>query len=357
MLISGGDSIFRGAATARERLPGSGFQHPVNELFLLLDRAEPPTRRIVSFAGGLAVNAGLLLVLTAIRFGGPSYLARETNSIALAAPQVESPRKRIRPRPAETAVPSRTDALPVLLQPVVEPEAPSTILISPPEAVPSREVAKPVVAPRPSADVITGSFAPSAPAHSLAAKRDLATAVSVGSFSQPSVAAVTGRAGNVQTGAFETTEGPSGTTTRAGRVADGGFGDVSGSARASPTQSQVPAKVGVSGFEAPQLEARVERISRIKTEPSFRSVEILAKPKPVYSEEGRRLRIEGEVWLEVLFRSDGTARVQRILRSLGYGLDENAERAAVQIRFRPAANGGSPIDQVATVRIQFQLAN
>jgi TonB family protein len=113
----------------------------------------------------------------------------------------------------------------------------------------------------------------------------------------------------------------------------------------------------VSGFEAPQLEARVERISRIKTEPSFRSVEILAKPKPVYSEEGRRLRIEGEVWLEVLFRSDGTARVQRILRSLGYGLDENAERAAVQIRFRPAANGGSPIDQVATVRIQFQLAN
>jgi TonB family protein len=89
---------------------------------------------------------------------------------------------------------------------------------------------------------------------------------------------------------------------------------------------------------------------------SFQSAEILNKPKPDYTEEARTKRVEGEVWLEVLFGADGTPRVQRVLRSLGYGLDENAIRSARLIRFRPAREGSREVDQVATVRVQFQLA-
>jgi len=87
------------------------------------------------------------------------------------------------------------------------------------------------------------------------------------------------------------------------------------------------------------------------------ALEILDKPRPDYSAEARVLQIEGEVVLEVLFTASGQIRVLRVLRGLGHGLDENATRAAMAIRFRPAVEQGKPLDTVATVRIDFQLAH
>jgi TonB family protein len=83
---------------------------------------------------------------------------------------------------------------------------------------------------------------------------------------------------------------------------------------------------------------------------------IVEKARAVYSDEARRLRIEGEVLLEVLFPASGPVRVLRVLRGLGHGLDERAIEAASAIRFRPAAEQGHPVNTVATVRIEFQLA-
>ena len=86
------------------------------------------------------------------------------------------------------------------------------------------------------------------------------------------------------------------------------------------------------------------------------AMEILSKPKPVYTEEARRLHIEGEVVLEVLFRASAQVCVLRVLRGLGHGLDESAARAATGIRFHPASKNGRPIDSAATVKIEFQIA-
>jgi TonB family protein len=85
-------------------------------------------------------------------------------------------------------------------------------------------------------------------------------------------------------------------------------------------------------------------------------VEILSKPRPLYTEEARRSRIEGEVLLEVLFAASGPARIVRVVRSLGHGLDETAMAAARDIRFRPAQRDGQPVDSSAVVHIVFQLA-
>ena len=85
-------------------------------------------------------------------------------------------------------------------------------------------------------------------------------------------------------------------------------------------------------------------------------VEILSKPRPVYTDEGRRLQIEGEVLVELLFSAAGEARVLRMVRGLGHGLDENAIAAAQGIRFRPALSRGMPVDTTAIVHIVFQLA-
>jgi TonB family protein len=90
--------------------------------------------------------------------------------------------------------------------------------------------------------------------------------------------------------------------------------------------------------------------------PEIIPLEILSKPRPVYTAEARQLQLEGEVVLKVRFRAGGGVEVLEILRRLGHGLDEAAIRAAEAIVFRPATRAGEPVDAVATVRIRFQLA-
>jgi TonB family protein len=84
-------------------------------------------------------------------------------------------------------------------------------------------------------------------------------------------------------------------------------------------------------------------------------VEITFKPKPDYTDEGRKQKINGEVRLEVLFKSDGRVHVVRVLQGLGYGLDEQAVKAAEQIKFTPALHEGQPVDSTALVHIIFEL--
>jgi TonB family protein len=91
-------------------------------------------------------------------------------------------------------------------------------------------------------------------------------------------------------------------------------------------------------------------------EPPTTPVEILVKPRPNSSEEGRKLKIEGEVRLEVLFTATGEVHVVRILQGLGHGLDEQAVHAAEQIKFKPAQREGKSVDSNATLHIIFQLA-
>jgi len=57
-----------------------------------------------------------------------------------------------------------------------------------------------------------------------------------------------------------------------------------------------------------------------------------------------------------MFTASGELRIQRVVRGLGHGLDEAAQRAAEQIRFRPAKRDGQAYDSVALVHINFELA-
>jgi TonB family protein len=86
-------------------------------------------------------------------------------------------------------------------------------------------------------------------------------------------------------------------------------------------------------------------------------VQILFKPTPTYSSEGKAKNIEGEVLLQVVFTASGDVKVLRVVQGLGYGLDESAESAARQIRFKPAQQDGQTVDSTAIVHIVFQLAS
>jgi TonB family protein len=141
-------------------------------------------------------------------------------------------------------------------------------------------------------------------------------------------------------------------------VVDGGFGDGGVSADAAVgAQPSKPAKVQSSGFGdavAQQSALKVQPTS--SPGPPLEPVTILFKPKPVYPEEARQLRLEGEVILNVVFEASGKLRVQRVIQGLGHGMDEAATFAAERILFKPAQREGRPVDYEALVHIIFQLA-
>jgi TonB family protein len=82
---------------------------------------------------------------------------------------------------------------------------------------------------------------------------------------------------------------------------------------------------------------------------------IVFRVDPEYSEEARKARYEGTVVLEAVVRKDGRIDVLHLVRSLGFGLDENAIRALKQWRFRPATQNGVPVDSTLNIEVRFNL--
>jgi TonB family protein len=78
---------------------------------------------------------------------------------------------------------------------------------------------------------------------------------------------------------------------------------------------------------------------------------------PLYSDEARTRRIEGVVTIEARVRVDGRASALRVVKGLGYGLDENALVALRQWQFRPGEREGVPVEMAAQIDIEFSLRN
>jgi TonB family protein len=128
-------------------------------------------------------------------------------------------------------------------------------------------------------------------------------------------------------------------------------------ALAAPSRPRASPVFGGEFEDATMIPAsQPRRASTAPALPVTRPVEILSKPRPVYTEEARRQRIEGEVLLQILFAASGQVRVLGTVRGLGHGLDESAIAAAGAIRFRPAEREGVAADSTAIVHIVFQLA-
>lgn len=192
--------------------------------------------------------------------------------------------------------------------------------------------------------------------------------VQTGGFGDPQGLAGEAQAGNPgnvpKLGAFDLPAGPGrgngtgGLKGRPGIVSSAGFGGGGmGTGLGREPREGPPAgvKTGAFGAVAQSVEAPAKPLAA--TPPlEIQPVEILSKPLPQYTEEARQLRVQGEVVLSVVFQADGTLRVMGVVKSLGHGLDQMAEQAASQIRFKPAEQGGRPTDFPATLRIEFRLA-
>jgi TonB family protein len=190
----------------------------------------------------------------------------------------------------------------------------------------------------------------------------------------------------VQVGAFVPTveKGTMPQTTPSAQVQTGGFGDSNGVKGQGDGKSKLtmatlgsfgmpdgpgygngtggahgkPGAVQSSGFGDESAASRhAETVQDPPDRNTGRSVEIISKPKPRYTEEARQLRLEGEVLLRVQFLTSGEVRVLKVVQGLGHGLDEQAMHAAEKIKFKPAEHDGQQIDSEATVHIIFELAS
>ena len=247
-------------------------------------------------------------------------------------------------------------------QPDDSPTAPKvTLAATKPEALPT---AKPVI-PRQLVKTNVFSTGSSATPTMAAAPQKVQT----GGFGDPN--GVPARENNgkpvniAQLGSFDLPSGPgygngtAGAKGARGVVSSAGFGSGTaiGDGSGSVNTTRGTGTVKQAGFGDVTPAATPVRIKPAENAASKTvSAEIISKPTPVYTEEARKLKVEGEVLVEVVFESGGKVRVMQVIRGLGHGLDEAAIRAAEQIRFRPALQDGQPVDFRAVLHILFQLA-
>jgi TonB family protein len=138
-----------------------------------------------------------------------------------------------------------------------------------------------------------------------------------------------------------------------GTVASTGFGN--GTANPPPSGGK-RGTVQTTGFADQTVATDAPKKKAVSGEGAPTQVEILEKPRPEYTAEGRSLKIEGDVVIEMVFLANGSIQVSRVVSGLGHGLDEAAMRAAQQIKFKPAKRDGQAVDFPARVRIEFRLA-
>jgi len=233
-----------------------------------------------------------------------------------------------------------------------EPKIEAEVKPAPPAPKPEIQVAK--AAPK----VSLGGFGdPRGVQNSETPKPQPVLMAHVGAFDSPTGAGQSGGGGHLDAGAvkqsgFGNAGVANGTTGGTGKVASvqtGNFGDSAAATRgASGT-------VRSSGFgdtvaAAPQRKVAAAAVS------AFTPVEILFKPRPSYSAEAREMHLEGQVSMEVVFQASGAVKVVRVIKGLGHGLDEAAQQAAMQVRFKPATRAGSPVDTNATISITFEIS-
>jgi len=138
------------------------------------------------------------------------------------------------------------------------------------------------------------------------------------------------------------------TSGQVGRVAFSGFGV---SAASGPVKAQ--GEVRNVGFSTPDVKrAAAPVVAAVSETP----VIVTNKPIPQYTDEAKKMRVQGDVVLKVTFTAEGSVEIVRVIQGLGHGLDEQAERAARRIQFKPATRNGKPVSLTTQVKIEFELA-
>lgn len=335
-----------------------------------------PERKVNKRAMATAYGLVALVLLIVINLGllMPERLQIRQYHVTELIPM---PSLRPEPEPIKVATQIKPKLLPAVKLPVFE----QPKLVMPKEL--KREIPQQVEAPK----VVVNNFAPpqlkmtaGGAAPQLVHTGDFSTTgssqtptvnaaiqkVQTGGFGDPNGLPGTGKQGAklyaAQTGAFDMPTGPGqgngtgGAKGIRGTVASADFGNGIATSGNGDGRSNGRGSIATGGFGSQEVSHQAPKVVQQDSGPATSPVEITFKPNPVYTQEARELKLEGEVLLEVSFAANGSLHVNRVVRGLGHGLDEAAIAAANKIRFKPALRYGTPVDSTAVVHVMFQLA-
>lgn len=311
----------------------------------------PPGRWTTGLWLSVALHAlaVVVLIVDPIRASEPPSTPRTPSRMVFVLPPTAAltmpPLPPVTPRvprpvpPPPVREPVRAEA-PKMLPP--KPVVVKAIEPPPRPAVPERPVDPPVVQRKPEVGLFERT--------QTARTSETAASVTTGGFAKAAAASLNAvQTSDVTTGGFGSAAAAPRETAKATAVTTGAFGSAPPARRAAAT-----GEVQTAGFD--QRPGAPARPVPTVAQPVDRPVEIVFKPTPEYTDEARSARIEGTVSLEVEFTAAGEIRVLRVVRGLGHGLDQAAERAALRMRFKPAQSNGQPVDSRATVHISFRLS-
>jgi len=326
-------------------------------------------KRAVATAYGLVTLALLILINVSLLFPEKLHLQQYHVTELIPMPALRPEPAPLKPKPEIKAKLLPAVKLPVFEQPkLVVPRAVRHEAPQPVEApkVVVNQFAAPQIrmtagGARPQL-VHTGDFSGSSQTPTVNAP---VQKVQTGGFGDPNGLTGTGKQGAklyaASMGSFDMPAGPGqgngsgGAKGIKGTVASADFG--SGIANGGKGDGRSNGQgVSTGGFGQEQVVHQGPKIAQADTGASTSPVEITYKPNPVYTDEARSLKLEGEVLLEMTFFANGSLHVNRVVRGLGHGLDEAAMAAANKIRFKPALRMGQPVDSTAVVHVVFQMA-
>lgn len=346
-------------------------------MFAQLEYSKP---RWQSFAASYSLVTGaMLLMLVATILTAPNMIRVAYDKIDLVAPPLDQPKPYEAPKPRLAKVIPPVAPPKVVVEKLEQPKiiVPQVMLpkkievaeVAPPKVVTPVKFDSPILdkmpGPRVVRAVVTNNFGSSAtptlPANTRAEK------VQTGGFGDPNGVPANANAPHSRlavagAGSFDLPTGPGigngtgGARGKQGTIASAGFGNGVATGQGGGGRGYGGGHVESTSFgnAMPVAEApsRPKLLDRAPTTP----VAVTSKPSPVYTELARKQRVQGEVLLQVVFTASGQVQVLRVVRGLGYGLDESAIQAAERVHFIPAQRNGQPVDSTATLHIVFQLS-
>jgi TonB family protein len=82
---------------------------------------------------------------------------------------------------------------------------------------------------------------------------------------------------------------------------------------------------------------------------------LVYKVEPAYTDEARLLHYQGSAVLSGVVGTDGQIYDVKLVRGLGFGLDEHAAEAIRKWRFEPGKKGDGPVCVSAHIEVNFRL--
>jgi TonB family protein len=92
-----------------------------------------------------------------------------------------------------------------------------------------------------------------------------------------------------------------------------------------------------------------------KDDQAYKKPILKNRPQPLYSSLAREKKIQGIVHANIRVNEQGEPDAVLIVQGVGYGLDEEAIKAALRARFSPATRNGEPVKFWLIMLIEFNI--